>query len=237
MTTSITTERRDNVLICHIDDGKANALSQGIMAGIKQVIDDAEADPEVGAVVLNGREGKFSAGFDLSVMTGDDLAAISALVSGGGELVRTIYGSPVPVVAACTGHALAGGALLLLACDVRIGADVECKIGLPEANLGMLLPDWAVTIATERLSRRHVQRSVLLARITNAKSAVDVGFLDEVVAAADVLDVAVERASELAVIDRGVYSAAVRKLRGDMLAAMDTQVAADRAAQNVPGIT
>ena len=81
------------------------------------------------ALVLHGRPGKFSAGFDLSVMTAGDIGAISALVSDGGALVRTLYGSSIPVVAACTGHALAAGALVLLGCDVRVGADVDCKIG------------------------------------------------------------------------------------------------------------
>jgi enoyl-CoA hydratase len=228
-------ERRDGgVLVCHIDDGKANALSSEIIAAVSAAVDEAESDDSITSVVLHGREGKFSAGFDLNVMRGGDIAAMSALVSDGGELVRRLYGANVPVVAACTGHALAAGALVLLGCDVRVGADVDCKIGLNEVAIGMVLPDWAFTIAGARLSNRHLQRSVATARVTGAQTAVDVGYLDEVVTADAVLDTAVNRAAEFAALDARAYRGTVQKLRGDVLATMGAQIAADRAAGAVP---
>jgi enoyl-CoA hydratase len=232
----LTLERRDNVLVAHLDDGKANALSAGLIAAIGEAVDTAEADDTVAALVLHGREGKFCAGFDLDVMRSGDLAAVSALVSDGGALVRRLYGSGVPVVAACTGHALAAGALLLLGCDVRIGADVPCKIGLNEVAIGMVLPDWAITIAVERLSKRHLQRAVATARITGADGAVEAGYLDEVVAVDRVLDAAVAAGAELAALHRGAYRGTVRALRSEVLAAMDAQVAADRVRGSVPGV-
>ncbi len=227
---SVTTERRGVVEVVHLDDGKANALSNAVIAELIATIRSAEADPDVSAVVLHGREGKFSAGFDLNVMRGGDFAAMANLVSDGGELVRTIYGAGVPVVAACTGHALAAGALVLLGCDLRIGADIDCKIGLNEVAIAMVLPDWAFTIATDRLSRRHLQRAVATARLTNGADAVDAGFLDQVIAEADVLDAAVTAANEFAALDAGAYAGTVRKLRGAVLDQMDREIAADRAA-------
>ena len=90
-------------------------------------------------------------------MYGDDFGKIIELVADGGELVRTFWGCGVPVVAACTGSAVAAGALILLGCDVRVGADIPAKIGLNEVAIKMVLPDWALTIATDRLSKRHVR--------------------------------------------------------------------------------
>jgi enoyl-CoA hydratase len=236
-TTSVTTERRDGgVLVCHIDDGKANALSREIIADIAGAVDEAESDESVTSLVIHGRDGKFSGGFDLNVMRSGDLAALSALVCDGGDLVRRLYGSSVPVVAACTGHAVAAGALMLLGCDVRIGADIDCKIGLNEVAIGMVLPDWAFTIALDRLSKRHLQRSVATARLTNASLAVDVGYLDELAAPSAVLDTAVERAAEMAVLDLRAYAGTVKKLRGGVLAQMETQIAADRVAGSVPTV-
>lgn len=222
--------------MCHIDDGKANALSKEIIAAVLEALDEAEGDDSITSFVLHGREGKFSAGFDLTVMRAGDLAAMSDLVSDGGEVVRRLYGASVPVVAACTGHALAAGALVLLGCDLRIGADIDCKIGLNEVAIGMVLPDWAFTIALARLSNRHVQRSVATARITDAADAVDVGYLDEVVDADQVLDVAVARASEFAALDAGAYRGTVVKLRGEVVTTMADQIAADRAAGSVPTV-
>ena len=227
---TVTTERVDGVLVVHIDDGKANALSKQIIGDIVAALGVAEGDENICSMVIHGRAGTFSAGFDLSVMRSGDVSAMVDLVADGGDLVRRLYGASVPVVAACTGHALAAGALMLLGCDVRIGADVDCKIGLNEVAIGMVLPDWAFTIAGERLSKRHLQQAVATARITGARGAADAGYLDEVVAADEVLDAAIARAASFASLDSYAYSGTVQKLRGDVLTTMAQQVAADRAA-------
>jgi enoyl-CoA hydratase len=227
-TEPITIEHLDGVTIVHFDDGKANALSETAIRAIDAALDHAEADGSIGALVLHGRPGKFCAGFDLGVMRGGDLGAVVSLVSDGGELVRRLYGSPIPVVAACTGHALAAGALLLLGCDVRIGADIECKIGLNEVAIGMVLPDWAITISQERLSKRHLQRVVANALVTDSHGAQQAGFLDEVVAEHEVLGVAVEHARQLAMLSGRAYAGTVLALRGPALARMAAQLIADR---------
>ncbi|MFN8020139.1 MAG: crotonase/enoyl-CoA hydratase family protein [Acidimicrobiales bacterium] len=232
----VTLERRDAVLIAHLDDGRANALSRGTIRALQDAIDAAEGDASVSALVLHGRPGKFCAGFDLDVMRGGDIAAISELVADGGALVRRTYGCSVPVVAACTGHALAAGALLLLGCDLRIGADVDCKIGLNEVAIGMVLPDWAMTISAERLSRRHLQQAVALARVTDGRGAIDAGFLDQVVPEADVLEAAVAAGVAMAGLSRLAYAGTVRSLRGGVLERMDAQIAADRRAGSIPGV-
>jgi enoyl-CoA hydratase len=236
MADQLTLERRDNVLVAHIDDGKANALSASLIAAIGAAVDEAEADESVAALVLHGRPGRFCAGFDLDVMRSGDLAAVSALVSDGGALVHRLYGSGVPIVAACTGHALAAGALVLLGCDVRIGADVDCKIGLNEVAIGMVLPDWAMTISQTRLSKRHLQRSVANARITDARGAIEAGFLDEAVSADNVLDAAVAAGAEMAALNRRAYAGTVRSLRGETLATMAAQIASDRATGAAPSV-
>jgi enoyl-CoA hydratase len=233
--TSVTTERRDSVLIIHLDDGKANALSFEVIAAVNAAIDEAEADEAVRAVVIHGRPGRFSGGFDLGVMFGDDLSAIINLVADGGALVHRAYGCSVPVVAACTGHALAAGALLLLGCDVRVGADIDAKVGLNEVAIKMVLPDWAFTISEERLSKRHAPRALANARITTPRDAVDVGFIDEVVPADEVLDRAVAIATELATtLDPSAYQRTIAKMRGPMLDLMAEQIASDRAAGRSP---
>jgi len=224
----VTTERIDAVLVVHLDDSKANALSTSMITAITDAIDQAEADDTIGAVVLHGRPGKFSAGFDLNVMRGGDVSAVVGLVSDGGDLVRRIYGSSVPVVAACTGHALAAGALILLACDLRIGADVDCKIGLNEVAIGMVLPNWALTIAQDRLSRRHLQLAVATAVVTAGAGAVQAGFLDSVVPEADVLAAAIAGAQQFATLNGRAYAGTVLALRGHVLDTMAAQLTSDR---------
>ena len=235
MTDALSVERRGAVAVLHLDDGKANALSFDLIASIRSALAEAEADDDVRAVVLHGRPGRFSGGFDLGVMMGSDLGATIELVADGGELVRDLYGASVPVVAACTGHALAAGALVLLGCDVRVGADIEAKIGLNEVAIKMVLPDWAFTISEDRLSQRHIQRALPNARITTPRDAVEVCFLDEVVPEDELLDRAVAVAADLAAtLDPAAYAGTVKKLRGATLDTMGEQVAADRAAGTSP---
>ena len=230
-TEALTIERRGPVMVLHLDDGKANALTFELIAAIRAAVDEAEADDEVGAVVIHGREGRFSGGFDLGVMYGGDFPKIMELVSDGGDMVAHLWGAGVPVVAACTGSAVAAGALTLLGCDVRVGADIAAKIGLNEVAIKMVLPDWALTIAGDRLSKRHVHRAMANARLTTPRDAVDVGFLDEVVAADQVLDRAVQVATELAdTLDPPSYARTLAKTRSEILDRMTAQVAADRAA-------
>ncbi|CAB4362254.1 MAG: crotonase/enoyl-CoA hydratase family protein [Actinobacteria bacterium] len=229
MTSSaVTVERNDRVLIIHLDDGKANALSFDVMAALSAVLDDVESDTTVGAIVIHGRPGKFCAGFDLSVMSSGDWNAVAGMMCAGGDIVRRLYAMPVPVVAACTGHALAAGALLLMGCDMRIGADVACKIGLNEVALGIVLPDWALTISQERLSGRHLQAAVALAELTGVAGAVEAGFLDIVVPEAEVLSTAVARAQVYATLSRDAYGGTVRAMRGPVLQLLAEQIERDR---------
>jgi enoyl-CoA hydratase len=228
---SLVSERIDNVLCISVDDGRANAFSPSLLLALSQELAEAESDPNIGAVVLAGNEKIFFAGFDLDVIKSGDLKAITEMASAGGALIRQAYGASVPVVAACTGHAVAAGALMLCGCDYRVGVDGPVKIGLNEVAIALTLPRWALLIASERLSKRHLQVSVANARIVDGPGAVDAGFLDEVTSQDQVVERALEVAQGFAEeLDRKAYASTVRSLRGDLLASMDAAIAADRAA-------
>ena len=176
---SVTYALDGNVAVIHFDDGKANVFTHAALEELQSLLTRAEAD-EAKAVVIVGRPGKFSAGFDLSVMTaGPDQAR--DLLRAGADLALRIYTVPMPVLLAVTGHALAMGAIVLMAADVRIGADGPSKVGLPEVEIGMPLPKFAVEFARDRLSKAHFVSAVQHARVTTPADAVDVGFLDRVV--------------------------------------------------------
>ena len=218
----VSVTRHGRVLLATMDDGRANAVSKTLSDALRAVIRQAEQDPELGAVVIAGRPGRFSGGFDLGVIRSGDAAAVRAMVDGGGALVAEAYGSGVPVVAACTGHAVAAGALILLGCDHRVGPDADVKIGLNEVAIGLTLPEWALAIAGARLSPRHLQASVVNAQLYHGSGAVAAGFLDRVVAPEAVLDTALEHAALLAELDPAAYRATVQALRGPTLARMRT---------------
>ena len=170
-----------SVALVRIDDGKVNAMDPGLLDSLWGALDTAEAHAE--AVVLAGRPGVFSAGLDLNVVRTSTRAAIDLLHKGTDIFLR-LAEFPRPVVAACTGHALAAGAVLLLCCDVRIGAAGDFKIGLNEVAIGLALPELVVELARKRLSPRHFTVACNTAQIYSPTEATDVGFLDR----ADSLD-------------------------------------------------
>jgi enoyl-CoA hydratase len=221
-------EVRDRIAQVTIDNGKANALSPEVIAGLNDALSKAEdAGDDVGALLLTATPGMFTGGFDLKVMRSNPQAA-GTLVTDGGEFIARMYGSPVPVVVACTGHAIAAGALMLMGADARIGARGEFRIGLIETQIGMVLPRWAVELSQERLSKRHVQQATLGARIYDPDAAADAGFLDEVVPAESLLDVARTEAQRWAALPRAAYAGQVRMNRGERLGRLADAIAADR---------
>jgi enoyl-CoA hydratase len=171
-------EIREGVAFLGMDDGKANALSHEMIAELESALERAGGEAQ--AVVLSGRPGRFCAGFDLTVMRSTP-EAMAALVRSGADLYARMLTHPQPIVVAATGHALAAGALALLAADYRIGARGDFKIGLNEVAIGLTLPRFAVEMARERLSKRHFHRAAAQAEIYTPDGARDAGFLDEVV--------------------------------------------------------
>ena len=147
----VTCTIEDGVAVVRLDDGKVNVVSHRVIELLHAALD--QSLEEATAVAIIGREGKLSAGFDLTEMTAG-IERTQALVGAGGHLLMRIYGHPQPVVLGVTGHALAAGALLALSCDVRIGGDGPAKIGLNETAIGMGLPHYAVELAQARLSTR-----------------------------------------------------------------------------------
>ncbi|HVW34298.1 MAG TPA: enoyl-CoA hydratase-related protein, partial [Acidimicrobiia bacterium] len=167
-------------------------------------------------LVITGREGQFCAGFDLAVMGGGDRAAVSALFGDGGRLFADMLAAPVPVVAACTGHALAGGALLLLSADYRVGTVGAYKIGLNEVRIGLALPRSALVIARHRLSTRHLTAATLLAEVGTPDRSVEAGYLDDV--ATDAVAAARTAAAQFGELPRRAFSVTKRRLREAILA-------------------
>jgi enoyl-CoA hydratase len=192
-----------DVAVLAFDDGKANVVGHDFIDAMNEGLDRAAA--EAGAVIVVGRPGRFSAGFDLSeLQKGADASA--ALVGRGAQMLLRMFTHPQPVVAACTGHAIAAGALLLLACDTRIGVAGDFKIGLNETAIGMALPVFGLELAKARLSKRRLTAAVVQSEIYDPTAAMDAGFLDEVVDSADLLDAAKARAAVLAGYPSGAYA-------------------------------
>jgi enoyl-CoA hydratase len=222
----------EGVAALRLDDGKANALSHAVIAALEAALDRAEK--EARAVLLLGREGRLCAGFDLAVMRGG-VEPMRALVAAGADLMLRIAMHPLPIAIGCTGHALAAGAILLLAADTRIGARGDFKIGLNEVAIGLRLPIFAYELARERLSKRHLVRAALQAELYDPDGAVDAGFLDRVCEAGALEETALAESRRLATLPQPAYGRTKAGLRGGLVAAIRATLAEDMARLAAPG--
>lgn len=215
---------KNGVAVLHMDDGKANALGHDMIAALSDALDRAET--EANAVVLIGREKRFCAGFDLSVMSSGP-EAVGKLVSSGAHLMTRLYTYKLPIIAACTGHALAAGGLLLLASDYRVGTKGEFKIGLNEVSIGMTTPQFLIDFARDRVPTRLLAQAVVHAQLFSPDEATEAGFLDEAVAGDALETTALSVAERLGALPQPAFVNSKKKVNADTVAHINATLDAD----------
>jgi enoyl-CoA hydratase len=184
----------DGVALVTMDDGKVNAMSPAMIGDVAAAFDRAGSDGA--AVLLTGRPGVLSGGFDLTTLRGGDGAAITAMVREGFELTAKVLAHPRPVVIASPGHAIAFGLFLLLCGDLRIGVRSGGRFGANEVAIGLSVPETALALMRYRLTPAAVDRAAITAAVFEPAEAAAVGILTELADTPDdLLHVARERAA------------------------------------------
>jgi enoyl-CoA hydratase len=208
-----------------IDDGKANAITHDIVDGFGALLDRSTAEAK--ALVIIGREGRFSAGFDLSVMT-KSLADAVELTLKGARLAQRLVMHPQPVVLGITGHALAMGGILTACGDVRVGAAGPFKIGLNEVAIGMPMPAFAIELMQTRLLPNWYTRCLQTAHICSPDEALSAGFLDEVVEPGQVAGRVAAIAAQFAeTLDPKAFTVTRRSMRTELQQRLEAAIATD----------
>lgn len=224
MSTLVNFELADGIATLTMDDGKANVMSVAMLAALDAALDRALAANA--AVLLTGRPGMFSGGFDLAVFKRAPEEQLRMLTAGA-ELTAKLLSFPRPVVAACSGHAIAMGAFLLLSADVRIGIDQGARVQVNEVQIGLTLPQFAIEVCRQRLAPAHLNLAAGTAQPYAPLAAVAAGFLDEIAPAETLMAVARERSARLLSLHAEAFSATKQRLRAPALAALRTAIDAD----------
>lgn len=223
----LTVDLRDGVAVIHMDDGRVNAISPAMTAALHAALDRAESDGAE-AVLIQGREGLLSAGFDLGVM-GAGLEAAFAMVKGGFDLAARLLALPVPVVVGCTGHAVAMGLFLLQSGDHRVGAQGAYRLTANEVAIGLTMPRAAVQVLAQRLSPSDLQRAAMLAEVFSPEQALQAGLLDALAAPEAVHDTALAAARRFAQLPREAFRGTKARVRERSLAALREAIEQDHA--------
>ena len=229
MTDLLTYELDDRVARVTLDDGKVNALSIPMLQEMHAALDQAESDGAI--VALAGREGYLSAGFDLDVFRSEP-ERLPEMLRLGATLCERLLSFPTPVLVASSGHAIAAGSFLLLSADARIGVEGPFKIGLNEVRIGLTMPLFVIELARHRLSPAHFDRAVISAAMYEPADAVTAGFLDQVVAPADLPDATAATAAELASLNPDAHAATKLRARAAALTALHAAIEAELPARS-----
>jgi len=215
----------DGIATLTLSNGKVNAISPDVIAALNAALDRAEQDRAV--VIITGQPGILSGGYDLKVMTSGPENAIN-LVAAGSTLARRMLSHPFPIVVACGGHAVAKGAFILLSADYRIGVEGPFSIGLNEVQIGMTMHHVGIELARDRLRKSAFHRSVINGEMFNPLTAVDAGFLDNVVPAEQLMATAVTAAQQLKKINMKAHKNTKLKVRKALLETLDWAIEEDK---------
>jgi|TARA_B110000914_G_scaffold9217_1_gene7572 enoyl-CoA hydratase len=204
MTDQIATLTSDgDVSIITLNDGKANVFSPEMSKAVSSLLDQVPEDK--GSLVITGRPGIFSAGFDLKIISSGDSDAVASMVKAGFTLLARIYNFPRPVIAACSGHGVALGAFLLCCADYRIGAKGQFIVQANETRNNMSIPTPILEISKSRIAKTHWYRAILNAEAYPVENAIEPGYLDEVTDAENLMNRAMEVANDLATLGHPHY--------------------------------
>jgi enoyl-CoA hydratase/carnithine racemase len=209
----------------------ANALSCELLTALREAI---QAAPQYGshALVLSGAPGRFSGGLDVPLLLACDHAAIAVLWREFYALLKALAGSPIPIAAAVTGHAPAGGTVLPLFCDWRVVADGDFKIGLNEVQIGLPLPPVILAGLRRLVGPRQAERLAVGGLLISPAEALAVGLVDELAPHDQVIDRALLWCQTLLALPAEAMTATRREARSDLLAYFDRNVEAE-----VQGVT
>ncbi len=194
----------EDVSIITLDDGKANVFSPAMIKAVNECLD--EVPTEKGALIITGRPGMFSAGFDLKIIGTGDITAIREMSLNGFKLLSRIFSFPRPVLAACSGHGIALGTFLLCCCDYRIGAKGKFLVGANEMRTNMVIPTPILELIKYRVSQAHKYRAILGAEMYSIDGAIEAGLMDEVVESDKLMEASLAKAKDLATLGHPSYS-------------------------------
>jgi enoyl-CoA hydratase/carnithine racemase len=220
----VTIEQRGEIAVLRLDRPPANALVPEVLTEFDEAREQLLAD-EPRAVVVTGRDGFFCAGVDLKVTPTLDAEGQRAMVDGINQLVIGWYGFPRPVVAAVTGHAIAGGMVIALCADYRVGATAG-KLGLTELKVQVPYPVGALAIVQAELPPPAARALVLRSHLVEPEEALRLGLVDELAGLDEVFERACDVATEMAAFSGETYARTKLGLRGETLRRIEAAVEA-----------
>ena len=212
------------VCVLTLDRPPANAIDESLLSDLLAALDGAGRDDAVRTIVLTGAGGFFSAGFDLTAPP-RDAAATARLAALYRDAHRALLAFPKPSVAMVNGHAIAGGLVIALACDYRLGVEGDYRVGLNEVAIGASFPRAAFEIVRLRLPHARASELLLGGALYPASQATRLGIVDELLPPDTFEATVMRRAARLGAFPRDAYAHTKAALIAEAVARIDGETA------------
>ena len=210
----------DSHTVMRLEHGKVNALDVELLTQLADIVDELEGQP-YGPVILTGSGSSFSAGVDLwRVLEGGD-DYVDTFLPALNRALSSLFSMSRPVVAAVNGHAIAGGCVLVCACDYRIMADGSGVMGVPELRVGVPFPPLALEVLHYAVGGDRMHELVFLGNTYGAHVARELGLIDEICSADELMQRAAQVADSLAAIPQASFRITKKQLHQPTLNRVD----------------
>ena len=215
MADSIATLSKENdISIIKLDDGKANAFSYDMLSQVNELLTKVPRDS--GALVITGREGLFSGGFDLKTLATGDMEKITKMVQLGYRLLLELFAFDRPIVAAVSGHSIALGLFVTCSADYRIAIDGKYVCQANEVRNNMDIPTQIMEIIKARVNKKYFYSAVYHSDAYSVQESIEVGYIDEVVSEDQFMQRVMEKAKELATLPHPFYANTKKTAQDDV---------------------
>ena len=215
MTDSLATLFQENdISLIKLDDGKANAFSYEMLCQVNELLTKVPRDS--GALVITGREGLFSGGFDLKTLATGDMEKITKMVQLGYRLLLELFAFDRPIVAAVSGHSIALGLFVTCSADYRIAIDGKYVCQANEVRNNMDIPTQIMEIIKARVNKKYFYPAVYHSDAYSVQESIEVGYIDEVVSEDQFMQRVMEKAKELATLPHPFYANTKKTAQDDV---------------------
>ncbi len=218
---------RDNIALLSLKNAPVNALDLEFSRQLESFISGVKNSQKISALVLTGEQNTFCAGLNLKKVPLYSPAEQKEIIASFNRLLYELYSLPLPTIAAINGHAIAGGLILAVACDYRIGVNANFKMGLTEAKVGVPFPVVAMELAKGEVSKSFFRRMVLSGENINQNQALQEGLLDELCPVNSLLEKSLKKAADLSSMPAQSYKQIKFALKSDALAKMKASLSGE----------
>ena len=189
----IKTDINGDIGIISIDRPPVNAINPELVSSLSQALDSFKSDDKINGVVLQGRDGMFSAGLDITHLFPKDREYIDSFWKDFSTLLVSMFSFPKPLYSSIGGHCPAGGTVMVIMTDYRIMSKGKYVIGLNEVDVGLTVPYGIGMVFQYVVGERNAEELLLKAKLISPEQALRVGLVDELCDAETLLDATLER--------------------------------------------